>query len=271
MKDFPVAGRALFRSVAVVFWLGALGLVGGLGLLGGCSSGSPYPPGSYEKAQYFIEHEKNLEAVTALETFVRHNPTDSLASMAQFQKAMIYMELEEYPLAAVEFQILRKDYPTSDQVEDAFFQEGVAYFRQVGRVERDVTGALEARKHFLKFSQQYPSSTHAAEVVDYMHQISDLMVRKRLQQAKVFWQLHRYEGIKVTLGTALEEEPGSTLLDEVLWQRGRAAEKLLDTDLALAMYRRLIAEYPDSRFHDRAEDAVKDITEGPEPPRDEEQ
>ena len=262
----PIAGTG--RSVWVVSWLLALAMTGLL-VLGGCGAGNPYPPGSYDRAMFFVEQEKNLEAVAALETFVRHNPTDSLASEAQYQKSMIYMDMDEYPLAAVEFQILRKDYPTSDRAEDSFFQEGVSYYRQVGNVRRDLTGAHEARLHFLKFSQEYPASLHMPQVVEYMQEISDLMVCKRLEQAKVFWQLKRFEAVKVTLGTALEDEAASNLLDEVLWQRGQAAEKLDDPDLASEMYERIISEFPDSDFFKQAQSAIKDLDE--EKGEDEEQ
>ena len=120
---------------------------------------------------------KNIEAVAALESFIRHNPTDSLAAEAQYLKAMTYMDMKEYPLAAVEFQILRKDYPTSHRVEDAYFQEGVAYLEQVGRIERDITGAYEARLHFLKFSQRVSRlRATCPRSSTYMQEISDLMV-----------------------------------------------------------------------------------------------
>ena len=76
------------------------------------------------------------------------------------------MELEEFPLAAVEFQILRKDYPTSPRVEDAAFEEGIAYFEEVGRIQRDITGAVEAREHFREFARQYPGSRHLEAVRD---------------------------------------------------------------------------------------------------------
>lgn len=258
-----LAGRPALLVSGLLVVLLAVGT-----LLGGCGGGSPHPPGSYERAMYYLEREKNLEAVAAFESFVRHNPTDDRAPEAQYQKSMLYIEMEEYPLAAVEFQILRKDYPTSDRVEDSLFHEGVSYFRQVGKVQRDITGALEARKHFMSFVESYPASQYIPQVRDYLTEISDLAVRKRLQQAKVFWQLKRYEAVKMTLGTALEDESGSSLLDRVLWQRGRACEKLDDNDEALRMYERLLSAYPDSDFRDRAQSAIKNIKEGPEPPED---
>ncbi len=252
----PANGRRLGLAAWLALVLTAVLCLTLLSSLAGCGMSNPYPKDSFQRAAFYAEKGKNLEAVTALESFVRRNPTDSLAYEAQYLKALTYMEMKEYPLAAVEFQILRKDYPTCDRIEDSFFQEGVAYFRQVGKVERDVTGGHEARLHFLKFSQDYPQSKHMPEVVSIMQQISDIMVAKRLQQAKVFWQLKRYSAIDNTLETALEDEPGSKLLDKVMWERGRANEKLDRPDTARLMYQRLLDEYPDSPLAGKARGAM---------------
>lgn len=249
--------RSLFGMGILVGWI----LLLGISLLGGCGASNPYPKGTFERAQFYVDNESHLEAVAALESFVRHNPTDSLASEAQYLKSMVYMETGEYPLAAVEFQILRKDYPTCNRIEDSYFQEGVAYFSQVGRIERDITGALEARLQFLKFSQEFPTSSYMPQVIDYMQQISDLMVRKRLQQAKVFRQLGRWEAVETTLGIALEEEGASTLIDQVLWERARAAARLWHFEIAAEMYGLLINEHPDSKYADRARSALDELNE----------
>jgi outer membrane assembly lipoprotein YfiO len=225
----------------------------------GCSLHNPYPVGSFERGAYYAERGNNVEAVAALETFVRNNPTDSLAAEAQYLKGMTYMDMGEYPLAAVEFQILRKDYPTAERVEDAFFAEGMAYFNQVGSVERDMTGAYEAREHFLKFLENYPRSPRVAEVHTVLGQISDLLVEKRLKQAQVYRQLGRHEAVALTLDDVLANEPGSSLLDRVLWERAKAAERLEDVDTARDMYERLQREYPESGLAKQAGGALRKL------------
>lgn len=260
MNSIPALSKAPLRSNLVPFWLVMMTMLAVLAVAG-CGASNPFPTGSFERGEFFVEHEKYPEAVAALESFVRHNPTDSLASEAQYLKGLSYMDMEEYPLAIVEFQILAKDFPTSDRVEDASFQQGIAYYRQVGKVQRDVTGAHEARLHFLRFSQTYPQSEHMDEVISCMQDISDLMVQKRLEQAKVFRQLKRYQAVVVTLGDVLENESNSRILDEVLWERGRAAEKVDDPDLAIEMYQRLIRDFPDSYFRNKANKALRKIEE----------
>ncbi|MBK8166048.1 MAG: outer membrane protein assembly factor BamD [bacterium] len=224
----------------------------------GCGGGNPHPAGTLDRADFFAGKGKQLEAVAAYESFVRHNPTDSLAAEAQFRKAMIYMDLEEYPLAAVEFQILRKDFPTSDRVEESLFQEGLAYRRQVTDIARDTSGAIEARKHFERFRTQYPASPRLPDVTAELAGISDLVVRKRLDQVKVFRQLGRWQAVATVLDRLLAEEPGSSLVPRVLWERAAAAEKLGDREAAAAFHGRLAAEYPgDSRAREAAAAAAR--------------
>jgi outer membrane protein assembly factor BamD len=232
-----------------VIWLG--------GWLSGCGTGNPYPPGTFDRGAHFNAHGKHHEAVEALEQFIRHNPTDSLAARAQYLKALSYIEVKEYPLAAVELQILRKDYPTSELVEDAFFQEGIAYFRQVGRVERDLSGAHQARSHFRRFLELYPASPHMAQVQEYLDRISDLVVRKRLGMAEVYRHLGRHRAAGLVLETTLAEETGSKLLDRVLLRRAELALKEGRPEVATAAYQRLLREYPDSPHVDAARDGLE--------------
>ena len=202
----------------LLVWCVAAALALGL-VAGGCGTGNPHPPGSLDRADYFAEKGSRLEAVAAYEAFVRHNPTDSLAAEAQFRKAMIYMDLKEYPLAAVEFQILRKDFPTSERVEDALFQEGLAYLRQVVDIRRDASGALEARSHFLRYRSTYPQSARLAAVDAELAGISDMLVSKRLAQVEVYGQLGRWQAVTAVLDGLLTDEAQSSLIPDVLWER----------------------------------------------------
>lgn len=231
------SNHAALRRLPLLLWLA-------LGLLAGCGGGNPHPAATMDRADFFAGKGKRLEAVAAYEAFVRHNPTDSLAAEAQFRKAMIYMELKEFPLAAVEFQILRKDFPTSDRIEESLFQEGLAYRRQVTDVARDASGALEARAHFERFKAAYPQSARLPEVTAELAGISDLIVQKRLEQVNVFRQLRRWQAVATVLDRLLAEEPGSSLIPRVLWERAEAAEKLGEREAAAGFYAKLAAGHP---------------------------
>ena len=257
--DRRAFSRASGRRACAVL-LVTVGLLAVLGLAA-CGTSNPHPPGTYERGLFFVDQQMYPEAVTALDDFIRQNPTDSLAAQAQFEKAMAYFRIEEYPLAAVELQILRKDYPTSPLVEEAYFREGEAYLAQVGKIERDITGAYEARRQFYNFLQEYPSSRFVPEVRDRLREISDLVVRKRLQQVQVYRQLQRYEAVALTLDDLLQDEAGSGLLDRVLAERAEVALELDDPATARRMYTRLLADFPDSPLAGRARSALEDLGE----------
>ncbi|MFT5315001.1 MAG: outer membrane assembly lipoprotein YfiO [Candidatus Krumholzibacteriia bacterium] len=225
----------------------------------GCAPSNPYPPGTFDRAKHYFDNDKDLEAVAAFEAFVRHSPLDSMAAEAQYLRAKTYLVMQEYPLAAVEFQIMRKDYPNSPFVEDALFGEGEAYLFQVGRVERDLTGALEARNHFLEFSQTYPNSDYMSQVIAYLEEISDLVVKKRLEQVKVYGQLKRYSAIAIVLDDVIVKEATSSLIPEVMWERAKVAIKLDDPDTAAEMYEGIIGRYPDGDYADSAASALRNL------------
>lgn len=222
------------------------------GVVWGCGASNPHTVGTYERGLFWMEKGRYQDAADAFGVFVRHNPTDSLAAEAQFKKAKAYMKAREYPLAAVEFQILIKDHPVSPLVEDALYHQGECYYLQVGRIERDVTPAYEARLHWLDFMRRYPQSRFMPQVRKHMQEIADLMVTKRLQRIRVYRQLGRWEAVALSLERTLEDEPSSRLLDEVLWQRARVAERLDEPAVAIRMYQRLVDEHPESDYRKRA-------------------
>ncbi len=244
----PAAGVAVALAPAV---LAALLTVGG------CGGSNPYPLGTYERGEYFLQEGDRSRAVEALDDFLRRSPTDTLAAQAQFLKAQTYMEMEEYPLAAVEFQIFRKEYPTSDLVDDAYYQEGVAYLEQVGRVERDISGAYDAREHFRRFLRLYPDSPLAGEVRLRLQEVSDLIVTKKLNAAEVYRHLGRHRAIATLMEGLLESEPQSTLLDEVLLRLARASRRIGEPERARSAYERLLADYPASPLAPEARAGLK--------------
>ena len=258
--------RQFFPSVTTSGLLWALLFAwAGLLVLTGCGGGNPYTLGSFDRGEFFYEKGAYHDAVLTLEAFVRQNPTDSLAARAQYLKAISYLELKEYPLAIVEFQILRKDFPTSGLIEVSYFQEGVTNFRQVGRVERDVSGIYTARQIFQRMLQLYPGTEYTGEIQDYLRRISDIIVRKGLNAADVYRHIGQRYAVKITLESLLESERASGLLDVVLFQLAENAEKIEEFEEAIQAYSRLVQAYPDSQFVRVSQKRLKRLTEASQP------
>lgn len=219
---------------------------------GGCGTSNPHALGSFARAQTFRDAGKHQEAVDAYGAFLRRSPTDSLAALAQYEKALSYMELQEFPLAVVEFQILRQEYPTSELAEAAAYQECVALLGQIHGIERDITPAHEAREKLLVFLRTYPESSFAEEARAHLVEISDLVVRKQMRSVKLYRRLKKPASAAIVLDRLLATERRSTLLPRVLLARADAARvQGLDAE-ADGFLRTLLDEYPDSQEASRA-------------------
>jgi len=232
----PVSAKA---CAGVVLAVAALAL-------GGCAGSNRLPSATYERAVFDHGRGHDREAVATIEQFLRRSPGDSLAASAQRLKALALMDLKEYPVAAVELQILRQEYPTSEYVGESWFLEGVALLRQVGRMERDIAPALEARGRFQRFLADWPDAPQAAEARAYLVRISDLELEKKLGEAEVYVQLGQPAAAGVVLDTVLAQEKEGRLRPRVLLRRAEVALKANRPDDAKAAWQRLVDEYPDS-------------------------
>jgi len=216
--------------------------------LAGCGYTNPYPAGSYERALAFTDRGKHREAVDAYTAFLRRSPTDSLAARAQLEKARAYFATKEYPLAAVELQILRQEYPNSELVEEALFEEARSHLLQVGGVERDVTPAREARVLFRSYLQAYPDSPRAEAARAHLVEISDVLALKQLGVVEVYRQLHKPDAMAVTLDRLLAEEPETRHRDRILMDRARLALQRGEEPRAREVLETLLRERPDSEL-----------------------
>jgi len=68
------------------------------------------------------------------------------------------------------------------------------------------------------------------------------------------------------LDRILADEPTSSLLDEVLWERAKVAERLADPETAAAMYRQLVDAYPDSDHREAARRALARLVDSGDGP-----
>lgn len=232
-------------------------------LVGGCGTSNPYSAGSYERALRYYEAGKHREAADAFGQFLRTSPTDSMAPRAQLLKARSYMALDEYPMAAVELQILNQEYPTSDLLEEAAYLEAEAHFLQVGKVERDISEAYAARDLLRRFLIAYPVSDRSPDARDMLRRISNIVVRKTLSNINVYRQLGKWRSVAIALDRCIAEETESDLRDRLLWERAETARRLDADDEAAGFLRRLIDEHPDSDLVDGARSLLAELETPP--------
>jgi outer membrane assembly lipoprotein YfiO len=233
------------RPGAARLALVALGAL--VALLALCACGAPgkhLPVGTYERGEAEFHGKRYTLAIEDLKLFVRRNPKDPSAAQAQFLVAQCYMEAKEYALSAVEYEILRNDYPNTDLADDAFFLEGISYARQRPNYRLDQKVTQKAVEHFQKYLAQFPTGRHREQTQQELDALELHLARKRLEQARQYWSLRQYGAAALVLDDLLEASKESTLRPDMLLLRGRVALRQHDSERARTCLGEVLSRYP---------------------------
>ena len=237
-----------------------LALLLGLLLVGAFGCSHPWnalPEGSYERGKSEAEGGATLDAIEDLKLFIRRNPQDPLADDAQFLVGKSYMETEDYPVAAVEFEIMQVDYPSSELADDAAYLEALSYVKQVPdyRLDQTITKkAMDKLNHYLK---TYPSGKHVKEVHDELDQLQAKLDRKHFDSAAFYERRGHLVAANQVLENILEESPNSPLRPKILMLKGQTDLKLKNYQDAVTALRELVDRWPDFVDHGKAERLLK--------------
>jgi outer membrane protein assembly factor BamD len=135
---------------------------------------------------------------------------------AQFLMARSYYESEDYPSAALEFEIFRRNYPRSDSLEAAAYYEALCWFHQSPRFDRDSTPTLQAIRKLDDYLLDFPDGSHEAEAILKLGVLTDKLARKSLSIAQFYYRVGRLEAAALYYEKVLREQAQSQYVGEVL-------------------------------------------------------
>jgi outer membrane protein assembly factor BamD len=223
----------------------------------GCGgSRGGFASGSFERGEERYEAESWYEAVEDLRLFIRRAPTDPRAAEAQYMIGMARYYDEDYPVAAVEFEILRNDYPTSELADDAWYMQGMCYVEQVPGTDLDQTPTRQAVEHFVRYLREHPAGKHRTEVEAELDKLNRHLDQKELNSARLYRDMGRWQAAAVTVDTMLETRPNSELRPEMLLLAGEVHLRRVELSEARENYRQFLRDYPD---HERVKEAERGL------------
>ena len=110
-------------------------------VLSGCAGGVPKiaddPNAVLAKADEYYQRDKWYQAQEMYKGFLSRYPGHDRSDYAQFMLAESYFNNHEYPLAAVEYQILENNYGYSEYIDDALFKLGLCFYNESPKYQRD--------------------------------------------------------------------------------------------------------------------------------------
>jgi outer membrane protein assembly factor BamD len=212
--------------------------------------------GSFERGEAQFLDEAYIDAIDDLKLFIRRNPTDDRADDAQFYIARSHQEREDYPVAAVEFEILRKDYPNSEWFDEAYYQQGMCYLEEVPRIEIEQTVTRDAMEHFQRYLRDLPDGAFVAAAAAHVAELQLRLDEKMMRAIDHYMKLRKYKAASIYLEVFLRERSDSVLAPRALFLQARAERKLDHAEAADDSLRQLIERYPE---HELASKAAKQL------------
>jgi outer membrane protein assembly factor BamD len=167
--------------------------------------------------------------------------------------------------AAQAYQDWLTFFPTDPLADDASLKVAEAEMRQMGLSDRDISHARKAEQRLKVLLQQYPKSPLRATVEARLAQVQENLAMHNLQIARFYYDV-KYrtnkgglKGAQSRLKEVVDKYPCFSYNDEVYFRLASTYQAEEEPDEAAKYYQKLVQEFPDSEFNQKAREQLNII------------
>ena len=167
--------------------------------------------------------------------------------------------------AAQAYQDWLTFFPTDPLADDASLKVAEAEMRQMGLSDRDISHAKKAEQRLKVLLQQYPKSPLRETVEARLHEVQENLAMHNLQIARFYYDV-KYstgkgglKGSQSRLKEIVDKYPCFSYNDEVFFRLASTYQAEEEPDEAARYYQKLVQEFPESEFNEKAKDQLKII------------
>jgi outer membrane protein assembly factor BamD len=167
--------------------------------------------------------------------------------------------------AAQAYQDWLTFFPTDPLADDASLKVAEAEMRQMGLSDRDISHARKAEQRLKVLLQQYPNSPLRPTVESRLQEVQENLAMHNLQIARFYYDV-KYstgkgglKGAQSRLKEIVDKYPCFSYNDEVFYRLASTYQAEEEPDEAARYYQKLVQEFPESEYLDKAKDQLKII------------
>ena len=167
--------------------------------------------------------------------------------------------------AAQAYQDWLTFFPTDPLADDASLKVAEAEMRQMGLSDRDISHARKAEQRLKVLLQQYPQSPLRPTVESRLAEVQENLAMHNLQVARFYYDVkymtHKggLKGAQSRLKEIVDKYPCFSYNDEVYFRLGSTYQQEEEPDEAARYYQKLVQEFPDSEYTEKAKDQLNII------------
>jgi outer membrane protein assembly factor BamD len=203
-------------------------------------------------------HETGRLLFTTIITTYPDSPFLPLAKLAIADSFYLEGGTSSLIQAAASYQDWLTFFPTDPLAPFAMLKVAEAEMRQMGLADRDVTHARKAEQRLKALLQQYPQTTLRPEVESHIREVQENLAMHSFGVAKFYYDAryeHQHGGLKGAQSRLKEIEskyPNFSYMDEVLFRLATTYQQEEEPDEAAKYYQRVVRDYPNSEFVEKA-------------------
>jgi outer membrane protein assembly factor BamD len=220
----------------------------------------------FERGEAALKEKKWLEAREYLRQVVDNYPQSPLRPEAKLGIGDTYLgekSAESLVLADTEYREFLTFYPRHPRADYAQYKLAMTYFQQMRSPDRDQTSTREALTEFQVFFDRFPESPLMPEVRKNWRIARDRLSESELRVARTYANMRVLRGALARLRGILKDDPDFTHRDEVYWRLAEIyvlSDNKADKAQAIAYYQRLVDEFVQSEFLERAKMRLQELS-----------
>lgn len=155
-------------------------------------------------------------------------------------------------------------FPTDQLAEQVMLKMAEAEMRQMGLADRDVTHARKAEQRLKVILQQFPNTSLRTAVQARLNEVQENLGLHTMQVGDFYYERNRQikgglKGAQSRYREILEKYPNFSYMSKVLFRIGVLYQQEEEPDEAAKYFQRLVRDYPNSEFVDKAKEQLNII------------
>jgi outer membrane protein assembly factor BamD len=187
--------------------------------LTGCSKGDLYTslgfraksPESAEslamKGLDYYERGKYNKAKESFEGLLNSYPFSEYGLLAELKSADSNFYLKEYEEAVLQYMDFEERHPTNEAIPYVMFQMAMCYYKQIDKIDRDVSNAANAIYSFSRLLRAFPNSPYLDESVSRIKASRNFLANHEYYVASYYERTGGYEEAEARLEHILKQYP----------------------------------------------------------------
>jgi len=219
----------------------------------------------YAEAQRRLDTGNTQLAAALFDEVERQHPYSPWARRAQLMSAFCYYISRDYNKAIQNSQRFLSIHPGNKDAPYAYYLIGLSYYEQISDVNRDQKITEQAQTALREVNRRFPQSEYAADARLKLDLVADHLAGKEMEIGRHYQRSGQWLAANLRFRNVVNQFDTTSHTPEALFRLTESSLALGVPEEAVKYTAVLGANYPGSKWYERAYELVEDHASGVKP------